>query len=817
MTRLPRPFLAFLALHSLAAQESPPASPSAPATDDEIVTLEDFVVRETALADSGDLLPTSRPVESGLFSSQTLADIPRSVTVLTPETLRLFAIDDFNDLARVAAGASSPNFYGVPGTPFLRGDFAGTFYNGMQRVFQRNESPTSFGSLESMDVVKGPAPANFGTTQAGGYVNFIPKSPFYDKTRGALRVTAGSYDYTNSQFDLGGPLLLLGKPAAFRVSLTGQRADSYYSDVGTDYVSLYGAVKMQLAPALQLYSGAEYYDFKSNENAGWNRVTQELIDSGRYIDGEVAPATSAAAGGFVDPADVPFAFVPFDGPAPAMGIIPPQSFRDSLSPELQALLGPDGQYTQAYFDAGGELHTVKIDGDQVLADARDFADSQSLLYFLDLISQAHPDQLFKAKLYLEYFNSDKRSSYGYAFRNEQFVAEEKLQLERSLDTRVPVRFNVGGSVRYQHARQIQDYSTEPFSRRDISNPAVTANSVVLTGSQHLLVGDTRPFWSQSGSSDLGTLGLFSIGEFQWTGWTATTLSARLEGARFRNRIPAEHERSPDRGRTIADGGKNYTSLALGEVFRLPKGFSLYATAQQGTALNPSEGGVVAGEGSFAESELYEAGIKGDLLEHRLYLSLGVYYFDKVGFDSVSQVDFPLRGKGLEFETVYAPSTQFRLVANFTAQRTQRRSDPGFRFAALSPEQLAQYAGGLYATSDDLQGLLAANNPDLVTPGAPELVANIFVIWSPAPRWDFGLGPTWRDGYWHNYERTIRLPSSLVWNATAGYRRERYEILLTLSNLFNEDYFYGSDPGFASNALITKAPPLEGRLSFTYKF
>jgi hypothetical protein len=42
-------------------------------------------------------------------------------------------------------------------------------------------------------------------------------------------------------------------------------------------------------------------------------------------------------------------------------------------------------------------------------------------------------------------------------------------------------------------------------------------------------------------------------------------------------------------------------------------------------------------------------------------------------------------------------------------------------------------------------------------------------------------------------------------------------MLELANITSEDYFIGSDPIFASNTMITKAPPIEAKLNFTYKF
>ena len=32
-----------------------------------------------------------------------------------------------------------------------------------------------------------------------------------------------------------------------------------------------------------------YYDWKSNQVAGWNRLTQELVDTGLYVTGLATP------------------------------------------------------------------------------------------------------------------------------------------------------------------------------------------------------------------------------------------------------------------------------------------------------------------------------------------------------------------------------------------------------------------------------------------------------------------------------------------------------------------------------------------------
>lgn len=791
-------------------------------TAEPITELERFIATESAANLAGDLMPTSRTTDSVFGTGASILDTPRSVTIVTPELIKKFGVRDFGDLARITAGGDRPNYYGIPGSPVLRGDFAGTFFNGMQRAFQRNEMPTSFGSLDGMDVVKGPAPGNYGPTQGGGFVNFLPKSPYYDKQRGSVRFTGGSYDYYNAQFDLGAPFLLFDNPAAFRVSVTGQKAKSYYNDVKNDFASVYASLKTQLSDSSSIFTGAEYYTFKSNENAGWNRVTQDLVDNGNYIVGEAVNATSAAGGGAVLPSDVPFVLVPAGAGSaptafgPSAALIPPASFVATLTAAQRALLGPNGEYTAAYLNAGGPVATVKIDGDTVLSDPTDFANSKNFLYFFDYEVRPSSDLTIKNQTLLDWIDTEKLSSYGYAFNMEQLVIENKTSFIQKftglLDT-----LTYGGSLRYAYAHQLQDYAAEPFSRRDITNPTITANSIVLTGPQRPLSGDTRNLWSQGAESDLGTLGLFAVANLKFTETLSAIASARVEGASFTVHTPEEYERSATAGDEIASGGKNYYMVSLSPLLKLTPEISLFASGQYGTALNPSQGGTVTSEANFGETTLAEAGVKTSLMEGKLFTSFSGYYTTLTRFNNITNNPYGLRTSGVEFETTYMPNDFFSLIANVTGRRTVQTNSPGFRFQATQEYYMPLVAGGLYAGGGANNALIAANNPDTVFPGSPEFSANLFASFNFENGFGFAVGPTFRGSYYHNYERTIRLPSTQIWNANVSYKAGPFDVLLELTNVFSEDYFYGSDPTFAANTVITKAPPIQGKLTVTYSF
>ena len=185
--RIPRLTVILLAC---AASGNCRAQAAAPAGE-AVTVLEKFSITESTRYRAGDVLPTSRPVDSVFGADQSVLDLPRSVTVLTPELMRRFDLENLGNLGRIGAGTQAANYFGLPGTPYLRGVKASTFFNGLARAYQRNEMPVSFGSLEALDLVKGPAPSHLGPVPEGGYANFIPKSPYFDRARGsAADITA---------------------------------------------------------------------------------------------------------------------------------------------------------------------------------------------------------------------------------------------------------------------------------------------------------------------------------------------------------------------------------------------------------------------------------------------------------------------------------------------------------------------------------------------------------------------------------------------------------------------------------------------------
>jgi iron complex outermembrane receptor protein len=848
---------AALSFHTSAAQEAAPTG--------EIVTLEEFSVRESALAAAGDVLPTSRPVLS-VFGSGSILETPRSVTVLTPELMKQFDIKDFGDLAKVGAGTQQINYYGVPGIPTVRGAKGSVFFNGMQRAYQRNEMPLSFGSLEGMDLVKGPAPAHFGAALVGGYVNLIPKSPYFDQKRGSVKVEIGQNDSYNIQTDVGGPTLLLGKPAAYRISLTGQLADSYYDRIGNDYLSLYGAVKAEVAKDVTVFTGGEFFNYKSNENAGWNRPTQQLINSGRYVVGEPISVADSRTGGYANRGLIyggtGFKYGPAI-PESSVALVVPESYINSalasgaITPAQVALMNdlstPGGraaayadipagdlpfisqtasgyQYTPAYFAAGGRALTAQIDGNQVLSDDSDYADSQNFFWFGDIESKRNPDRTVRNQTMVEYISTDKLSSYGYAFESEQLVLENKLSITENFSL-LNTTLTYGASARYTEALQLQDFWDEPFSRRDISQSGVSNNSRVAAGGPSIYSNGVN-YWNggfggQGGNveSDLLQLSLFAYAESKITDQITAYSSALVGYAPYEVAPPGDWAVgvSPATVAALSDEhDKVYQSFSFSPQFKLNEQVTFYVTGQIGTAVDPLQGGPIIGKQSFSENRLAEAGVKTALLENKLFVGLAGYTWRQSSFSAIQNAVEALEGRGVELEATWAPNKNFSLIGSVNQQVVTLEGDSTpFRAIPMSEQDWALYGGVLNDPFDSINtgGPFGnpANNPDREYPGTPQTQFKLHAIYKLDNGLGFSLGGVWSDSYWHNFDHTLKLPSTLVFNGSVSYERPTWELRLAIENLTDEDYFLGSDPIFGAGTLITKAPEREFKVAYTYKF
>jgi len=177
-------------------------------------------------------------------------DAPRAVSTITKAQLEERNVQRIEDLSQFVAGAFTAPIFGNAGVPTLRGDLGEAYQNGQRKAFNRNSFPISFNGVEAVDAVKGAPPALFGFGNAtGGYVNFVTKAPFFDRSRTTVRAVVGEWESYRWQVDTGGPL---SQKLAYRFSYEGSDAASFYRLVYKDAQSLYGALTYKPSPRLTL-------------------------------------------------------------------------------------------------------------------------------------------------------------------------------------------------------------------------------------------------------------------------------------------------------------------------------------------------------------------------------------------------------------------------------------------------------------------------------------------------------------------------------------------------------------------------------------
>ncbi len=805
----------------------------AQSADEELDQLEAFIAEETAAEDSDSLIPTDRKVNSVLFSEMDLVDIPRSVSVISPEMMEQYGINDIYELTYAVPGASVTNYYGVPGIPTTRGLFTSVYFNGVQRVWNRNGYPTSFGSLEAMEYIKGPAPSNYSAASPGGYVNFVPKSPYFDEQRGSLKVTIGSYDKYVAQMDTGGPFLLGEVPSAYRVSITTQDADSYYEGIKDDYISLYASMKSKVNEQVTIFFGGEFYRHRSKENPGWNRVTQDLIDRGEYIvgnpttdlTGDVFSYTLPGAAapndfindtpGFVNrPAletATPFGGTrgTFDGSFLAISGFADSGFRiANFGPEALTFLQTLGGIN----NPGADVTTVSIEGSTVLTDAIDFTDADTYLFFFDTIINASENLRVTNKFFIDAYEREKLSSYGYGEFGENFTVENKLEVEQFFSLFEGLQLKYGLSLRYEDALAKTEFTVEPFSRRDITAQP-TLNNTLFSGSQRDLLNG-RTFWDPFGSWDtqMYTFGAFATGNLKLSDQFSVFLSGRVDHSTWDRAVPFDLGADFNSGEKEG-GGKTYYNWSVSPSFKPTPNTTLYYTYQIGTSFQGFyvSGSVDRGDTNFQEASLHEIGARYSGLDGRAYGGITYFYQDLVNFDVRGGAAVPQRGAGVEVDFAYQVNEKFTLSGNLAYQEHYYRSGtiPG-GFVPLTPEEMTQYAGIFYA---DFGG---RPNPGGVRYGIPEWTASLLAVYNFDNGFGISGGPSYVDSMYGNPDKTLTLPSYTLWHASVFYRSETWEVSLSAKNLTDEDYFHPFD-AFAANAIILKGLPTTAEISFTFNF
>jgi hypothetical protein len=784
------------------AAVAPPASPSQAGAEQ---------ITVTGVSKDLSVLPTSLSSSTAYGLDLNVMETPRNNTVLTHAQLDALNIQDPKEFSYLTSSSYTDASFGTPNIPRIRGQFADVFFNGMRDSFTLNGygAPLSYNSIDTIDIVKGPASVQAGPgAGVGGAINISTKQPYFDQFKGEATAEFDTYDKRRWSLDFGGPI---NDRVAYRFSYTGEDSDSFYNGMYFREQAVYGAATINVNDkyTINVNSEVAYADYK--EDDGVNRVNQQLINSGSYLTGGIAPGSSVS--GF--------------GAQTLLGN-PVQ-----LSDKVNINEAPDTQAHSLRFN-------FQVQQNYQFTDAASVSNNT----FLNVMNRDNQTQDYFADSTKGSFTLENKTDFQYKFLTP--VGGDGFTLGNQIDA--------GGTFRLAHVQNIQNFVNEPVSIFDLSgSPSSFVFPASLQGGG--LEFGTTPFVSAFGRILYGAAGrnpvqlnstvdsdLYDVGLFLEHRIQVTPEFSVMYG--LRGDLVQLDERDPLGGAVLNGIPDHHVSdwygLANGNfspVYQFAPWGTAYFTYNyaQYTNSTTNDGGIgtfgVADRSELQQTtRLYEGGLKFSLIENSLFLSTAAFSQSRsipTGAGGASSSFAHIRG--VEAEVDYQPTPHFFMTASYSFIRTILETPAAFY---NYPAQAGINVDGA--------GVLAvfAPNQQFKDPGVPEHVFNFLGNY----RFDNGLGfqsslqvtgpietttsgtldlaasedvPAQIVANGGHYQSPV-IPWQYTLNASVYYDIGRYEFKLSGNNLTNQHNLINDAP-FYGNDFIYRVQPLTVDFTMKMKF
>ena len=520
----------------------------------------------------------------GLFGeSLSAANTPRSVTSLSKEAMVALNINDLHDIVKAAPNAYASSGFGTPSLPSIRGQLGELFQDGIRRQAGNNGFglPLSFNSVEQLDVVKGPSPILFGSTQRnGGFVNLQTKVAPTLGREGKATFRAARWDQYSAQVDYGQSIK--EGESGFRLSAEYVNEGSFYDFVETESTNLFIAYRYTPSEALTWDISGEYYDTDYPDNAGINRPTQDLIDNGVYITGQGVQANGSEV------------------------------------PGAGAIVSPTGE--------------VKIPRHRVFTHPDDINGANTTVLRSHLAYQYSPKIKLRNLSYYQYLEREEIAQNSFVeIIDGAHTFENRSELDYTWSTSQTT--TVGLALRLNDVLGYSQFTTEADNPIDLTGPLsnrvipltdaqkarlveIRPNVFVSPGAQYDVDGDGNGDFNLSDTTDSRAWqsGLMLQQQSKWSERLTTVAGIRLDYYD----VAAQDPLAPEGVEAASDNySDTLTSYQLSAVYGLTEKINLYAVFSENDATsNSMAGGTVLGADNqinplnFAtENTLYEVGVK----------------------------------------------------------------------------------------------------------------------------------------------------------------------------------------------------------------
>ena len=739
-------------------------------------------------------------VESVFGFGKSILETPRSASTISQEQMERFNVSDIDELVAFAPGTFTQSFFGVAGSLDVRGTPGEVYFRGVRRLDNPGNYPTPIGASSSVDIVRGPASPIYGPAKIGGYLNFNPKSAkvgrgqYLDSPTGQFSYTTGSWDKNVLTAEVGGPGKLAGKELGYYIYAEQENSDSYYRNSETDQTVLQAAFDMDLTENLSVEFGGMYHKYDGNQNAGWNRVTQDLIDNGTYITGNAKPLDADGDG----------------------SISHFEYFAANLFVEVDPLTEDGSSFSDdmALIDVG----TAQLGRDQTLIAADDVLENEVTTLYFDMIYYADEWEI-KNQFFYESYENLNENAYGFSQFHDAYVIEDKVIFATEYESdSLFAQFQFSPSIRYTDFESGDDFINEFFDRRDLTGTSTALDRRLLA---------TRAGFGYS-NYDVGNylnLGVAAMTDLTWeNGWNVV-LGLRYDSVDVESTTPG--------GITLFGGDEDVTaedkedgiSWNASVSYKTDFGLIPYVTVAEQATIVAGQGANIDVEnipgGFFDTSELFEYGVKGSFLDDSLYVALSFYEQERTDINAQSTVtNNTTLNEGTEFELRWVVNEQLVLTAVYTNIEVTNLTvldGGGFQFGFFGAEDFANIDDPSIFFGGTPNGNTAYGNLSAIKAGIPENTYGLTATYDFLNGYAASVSVVNADEVSSGFSGSVTLPSYTLVNAGVSYQADDWSVNLTVKNLTDEDYFRSNFPDLFGSQIVLPELPRHWNAKFTYSF
>ncbi|RJG56337.1 TonB-dependent receptor [Sphingobium terrigena] len=748
--------------------------------------------------------------------AKTLVETPRSASTISSEQIERFGITDIYDLVAQAPGTFTNSFFGVGGALDIRGTPGEVYFRGMRRLDNPGNYPTPIGASERIDIVRGPASPIYGPSKTGGYMNFVPKSArvkdgsLLTGPEGEISYTGGSWERNVIKASVRGPAKIGSQEFGYSVYAEIEDSGSYYDNMSTKQTILQAAFDTDVTDTLRIEFGGQYQKFIGQQNGGWNRLTQDLVDNGTYITGSAQPLDTSGDGqisqGEIN-AVIPGGFSIFGG----FGCGNFSAFATAFT---------DACFTSSYPAlALTNVGTTKLSRRKVLTGKDDTLENRGTALYFDTIFTPDSGLEIKNQAFYDSYENLNENSYGFSQFHNSWVFEDKIVVSKTFDSSAgKFAFQVSPSFRYTKFEHADDFNYEYFHRVDLSQGYdARSNRLLSTECDCDYTSYVKGHYSDIALAGLADLD-FSFG-------LNLLLGARYDHVKVDvTNIGSKMETAP--AISSAQESKGGFSWSASASYKLPFGLIPYVTAAKQSTIIAGQGAEILVEDAVAgtfisASKLYEGGIKGSFFNNKLYAALSVYKQKRTDFNAQAIVtNQSVETKGMEAEFRWSVNDHLLLTGAYTHTNVYNLTalNSGVLFSFFGIEDLVNVTNQSLHLGGQPIGLVPIPDKNASKrAGIPEDMISLTGTYS----FDNGIALSGSlvnvKSVFSGQSQAVKLPGYTVVDLGASFETGNWLFRLVVKNATNEKYFRANFTELFGSTIVLPERPRSFQATVSYKF